>query len=110
MTQREAAAVFGVPVSHLSRIENGHLDPRPALAAAAMVRTYRLFPPRPTDEPRSAADTTAPRGARPSAQGGQQPTEALLPSAGGAPRRRAGWGPARRTRILTRPTSSSNVP
>lgn len=57
MTQREAAAVLGVSVSHLSRIENGHRDPRPALAAA-MVRTYRLTQPRPTDELRWVADTT----------------------------------------------------
>jgi transcriptional regulator with XRE-family HTH domain len=41
MSQREAAAILGVSVSHLSRIENGHRRPATSLAAA-MVRTYRI--------------------------------------------------------------------
>jgi len=42
MTQREAAAVLGISVTHLSRIENGHVQPARTVATA-MVRTYRLL-------------------------------------------------------------------
>jgi transcriptional regulator with XRE-family HTH domain len=41
MTQREAAAVLGVSISQLSRVENGHRRPAPSLATA-MVRVYGL--------------------------------------------------------------------
>lgn len=44
MTQREAAALLGIGVSHLSRIENGHRPP-PARLADRMCRVYASATP-----------------------------------------------------------------